>query len=102
MLHLLPRYVRDVLSGRKTATIRLGRKGVKRGDIVYLAAGGRPFAKAKIVKVVEKKLKELTPEEIRKDGHGSFRELLSDLRRIYPVISPEDTVTYIEWRIIEK
>ncbi len=102
MLHFLPRYVKDILSGKKTATVRLGRKGVKPGMIVYLAVSGRPFAKAKIVSVKVKKLKELTAEEIRKEGSKSFSELVRDLRRIYPVISPEDEVTYIEWRIVEK
>ncbi|NPA86868.1 MAG: ASCH domain-containing protein [Candidatus Diapherotrites archaeon] len=102
MIHFLPKYVRSVLSGKKRATVRLGRKGVKPGMTVYLAVGGRPFAKAKVVKVSHKKLKELSPEEIKKEGYSSFKELLRELREIYPVISPEDEVTYIEWRILEK
>ncbi len=102
MLHFLPRYVKDILSGKKRATVRLGRKGVKAGSVVYLSVGGRPFARARVVKVVTKKLKELTPEEIKKEGHRNFSELFRELRKIYPVISPEDEVTYIEWRIEEK
>ena len=102
MLHFLPRYVKDILSGRKVATVRLGKKGVRPGMIVYLAVSGRPFAKARVVSVRVKKLKELTTEEIKKEGSRSFSELVKELRQIYPVISPEDEITYIEWRIVEK
>jgi len=102
MLHFLPKYVKDVLSGKKRATVRLGRKGVREGMVIYLAVGGRPFAKARVVRVSHKRLKELTPDEIRKEGYRSLPELLRELRKIYPVISPEDEVTYIEWQILEK
>ena len=102
MLHFLPRYVKDILSGKKRATVRLGKKGVRPGMTIYLSVGGRPFAKAKVVAVRYKKLKELTEEEVKKEGYRSVSELLRELRKIYPVISPEDEVTYIEWRIVEK
>ena len=102
MLHFLPHYVKDILSGKKRATVRLGRKGVKKGMVIYLSAGGRPFARARVVRVKYGKLKELGPQEIKAEGYSSFSELLRELRKIYPVISPEDEVTYIEWRIEEK
>ena len=99
MLHFRPEFVSKIMSGGKRATIRLGKKGVKQGMIIFLAVGGRPFARARVVKVSYKKLKELTDHEIRAEGHSSLPELLADLRKIYPSISPEDTVTYIEWRL---
>ena len=99
-LHFLPSYVDDILSGRKRATIRLGVKNVKRGMMINLVSSGRIFARARIIRVCRKKLKELKEEEIRKEGARNFRELLADLRKIYPAISPEDEITYIEWSII--
>ena len=102
MLHFLPRYVKDILSGKKRATVRLGKRGVREGMTIFLAVGGRPFARARVVRVSFKKLKDLSPEEVRKEGHSSLSDLLKELRRIYPVISPEDEVTYIEWQMVEK
>lgn len=99
MLHFRPEFVRKILTGEKRATIRLGKKGVKEGMIIYLAVGNRPFARAKVVRVSYKKLKELTNHEIRSEGYVSLVDLLSDLKKIYPAISPDDMVTYIEWRL---
>jgi hypothetical protein len=98
-LNFLPSYVGDILSGRKRATIRLGRKDLRKGMYVNLVASGRIFARGRIVRVEHKKLKELREEEIKKEGARNFRELLAELRRIYPAISPEDEITYIEWTI---
>ena len=98
-LNFLPSYVEAILSGRKRATVRLGRKGVREGMYVNLVSSGRIFARGRIVRVEYKKLKELSREEIKREGARNFRELLAELRRIYPAISPEDEVTYIEWTL---
>jgi len=99
MLHFRPEFVRKIISGEKRATIRLGKKDVREGMTVYLAVGGRPFARARIVRVSYKKLKELTRHEIRSEGYTSLPDLISDLKKIYPALSPDDMVTYIEWRL---
>ncbi len=95
-------FVDLILSGRKTSTIRLG-KVVPRYDEVIIHGGGRPVAKAKITKVVYKKVSELTDEDARKDGYSSVEELLRDLEKIYGrKISPNDVVTIIEFQVTQR
>jgi len=93
------RFVDLILSGRKRSTIRLG-KVIPRYSEVIIHGGGRPIAKARIVRVVHKKVRELTEEDARKDGYESLDELLKDLERVYGrKISPDDTVTIIEFEV---
>ncbi len=102
MLLLFKReYIPLILSGRKKATIRPGEKRVKPGHIVIFVSGRQTFARGRVKRVEKKKLKELTQEEIRKDGFSSFGELFRALKSIYPEITVEDTVTYIEWELLD-
>ncbi|MCD6084489.1 MAG: ASCH domain-containing protein, partial [Desulfurococcales archaeon] len=82
--HIMMRgeYARLLLSGRKKATIRLG-KVIPKYDEVIIHSWGRPIAKAKIVKVVYKRIRELTNEDAWKDGFKTRDELLRELRRVY-------------------
>ncbi len=96
------RFAKLILEGRKTTTIRLGRV-IPRKEEVFIHGGGRVIAKARIKRVEYKKVSELTLEDARKDGYKSVKELLRELERVYEKeISPEDTVTIIEFEIIEK
>ncbi len=98
MLHFSPRYRRDIVTGKKRMTIRYGRKyRVRPGNIVFLAVGNEPVARAKITSVQVKQLNRLNPEEIRMEGFRSFDELLSNLRKHYPEITPKSYVTVIKW-----
>jgi len=100
MLHFRPEYVKDILSGKKCSTIRLGERKVRPGMVVVLASQGKPFARARIVSVKKKKVRELTRDDVRREGFSDFTELYAALRSIYPRISLDDEVTIIEWRLI--
>jgi len=100
MLHFRPEYVRAILSGKKRATIRVGARNVRPGMIIILAVGGKPFAKARVVSVRRKKVREITEEETRKEGFSDFTELYAALRSHYPGLSLDDEVTIIEWQLI--
>jgi len=39
----------------------------------------------------------LSPEEIRMEGFRSFSDLLANLRKHYPDITPKSYVTVIKW-----
>ncbi len=93
-------YVDDILSGRKRATIRLGKVKVKYDELI-VHGGGRPVAKVKVTNVVYKKVKELTDEDARKDGFRGLSELLEALKKVYGDIKPDDTVTIIEFDVIQ-
>ncbi|HIP57658.1 MAG TPA: ASCH domain-containing protein [Ignisphaera aggregans] len=95
------RFVDLILSGKKTTTIRLGRV-VPKHDEIIIHGGGRPIAKAKIKRVVYKRVRELTEEDARKDGYNSLEELLQDLENVYGRrVYPDDIVTIIEFEVIQ-
>jgi len=95
------KYVDMILSGQKTATIRLGLVKPKYKEMI-VHGGGRPVAKIMITKVTYKKVRELTEEDAIKDGFSSLRELLEELRKVYPEITNDDWVTVIEFRVVQR
>ncbi|MCC6014654.1 MAG: ASCH domain-containing protein [Desulfurococcaceae archaeon] len=72
----------DILSGRKTSTIRLN-SDVKVGEVVEVVAGGEHVGYAVITGVRVKKVSQLTDEDALVDGFPNREELLRALRRIY-------------------
>ncbi|RLF02448.1 MAG: ASCH domain-containing protein [Thermoprotei archaeon] len=97
-LMLSGKYVRDVLEGRKRATVRVGRYAVKSRD-VFLHSGGRVVAKLRIERVYHKRFSELDDEDARLDGHPNARSLRKELRRIYGHLRPDTPVTVIVFRV---
>ncbi|RUM48026.1 MAG: ASCH domain-containing protein [Hyperthermus sp.] len=93
-------YVEDILSGRKTTTIRLGRVKLKHHELI-VHGGGRPIAKVRVKKVTYKRVGELTDDDAKKDGFNTLNELLYELKRVYSDLSPDDTVTIIEFEVIQ-
>lgn len=87
------RYLGDLLSGRKRATIRLGRLRPGREAIIH--SGGRIVAVAEVVEVRHERFSELGEEEARLDGWSSVEELKRALKAHYPYISDDDYVTVI-------
>ena len=101
--HIMMRgeYARLLLSGRKKATIRLG-KVVPKYNEVIIHSWGRPIAKARIVNVTYKRVKELTDDDARKDGFRSREELVRELRRVYGNVKDDDLVTVIELEVTQR
>ncbi len=92
----------DILSGRKTTTIRLG-KIVPKTHEIMIHSGGRPIAKALIKKVVYKHIYELSEEDAKKDGYESIEELVKSLENLYGrPIDMNEIVTIIEFEVIKK
>ncbi len=90
-----------LLSGDKKTTIRLGI--VKpRYEEVIIHGHGRPLAKARIVSVEVKKVKDLTIEDAKRDGFNSVEELLDALRKAYGVVKKNDLVTIITLDIVKR
>jgi len=96
-------YWDKLLSGLKTATIRLGKvTEYKPGDVVYIHCGGYVLGKAKITKVEYKQVKDLTDEDAFLDGFESKKKLKEALKKHYPKLKSEDWVTIIHFEWIEK
>lgn len=103
-LHFDKKYIGKLVLGRKTTTVRLGKKKFREGQIVFVHAGGFVLGKARITRVQYKKLGELSLEEIKKDGFKSKEELLEALYTHYKDknITDDTYVTIIEFELIDK
>lgn len=93
-------YVKDILEGRKKATIRLGIVKLKYDELI-VHGGGRPVAKVKVTNVRYKKVKELTDEDAKLDGFRNVAELIAALQKAYGRINPDDYVTIIEFEVVQ-
>ncbi len=90
-----------LLEGRKSTTIRLGIVKPRYREVI-IHGHGRPLAKAEIVGVKVKKVRELSDEDARRDGFSSVEELLEALRKVYGDFGPDDPVTIIELRVTQR
>ncbi len=95
------RYVDLILSGRKTATIRLGVVKPKYEEMI-VHGGGKPVAKIRVKRVMVKRVSELTDEDARLDGFETRDQLLDELRRHYGNLSDNDRVTIIEFEVVQR
>lgn len=96
------RYLQDLISGSKQATIRLGNLKYRPGDVVLVYCGGLVLGRVRITQVERKKLIDLTEEDARKDGFYSLQELLKALRQHYPNIRANTPLTLLEFEWVEK
>ena len=94
-------YVEAIRSGEKVTTVRRGIKSYPVGRIVELTVNYRPFARARVDKVVVKRVKELSDEDARRDGFSSRDELIKALKRIYGNINEEEFVTVVHFTVVE-
>lgn len=94
-------YVEAIKSGDKVTTVRRGIKSYPVGRIVELTANYKPFARARVDKVVIKRVKELSNEDARRDGFSSRDDLIKALKRIYGNINEEEFVTVVHFTVVE-
>jgi len=95
-------YAELVLSGAKTATIRLGVVRPKRKQVL-LHSSGRVLAELEITGVEVKRVRDLTDEDAKQDGFQDRRQLIEHLERIYGRRLREDEkVTIIRFRVARR
>jgi hypothetical protein len=87
------KYRKYILSGTKRCSIRLGRRTFAR----KLNICG--FHGTVNSQIYYKHLAEVPFEVFQKEDWTSFAEALTELRNIYPEITPESDVTIVEFRI---
>lgn len=100
-LMLSKKYAELLLNGVKKATIRLGYV-IPKHDEVIIHSGGKPIAKAKIVGVEYKKVRELTDDDAKLDGFNNVSELLKELRRVYNGLHQDDVVSIIKLEVTQR
>lgn len=99
MLTVKKKYLKLILSGRKTSTIRLGNLQV-RGRYLKVVSSGRPVAVVRVEEVIHKKVKDLTDEDAELDGFSGLAELFRELRSIYGDFMLEDDITIIRFSLV--
>jgi|Deesub1362B_J571_1020462.scaffolds.fasta_scaffold05745_3 hypothetical protein len=95
-----PEYVGLILRGRKSTTVRKGKRRYAKGEVVELTVNHKPFAKARVLGSEVKRIAELTDEDARRDGFASREELLRVLRRIYGKLSESEFVTIVHFEVM--
>jgi hypothetical protein len=84
-------------AGKKKCTVRLGNASV--GDSEIEMSDGRTSVRVRITNVDNTRtFNELTDEDARAEGFSSREELLFDLRKYYPQVTPNDQVTVISFQ----
>ncbi len=94
-------YVDKILKRKKVTTIRRGIKRYPVGELVDLTVDYKPFVKARVDKVVVKRVNELTEEDAIKDGFKSRAELISALKEIYGDIKDKEFITIVHFTIVD-
>ena len=94
------KFVEKIRDGKKKTTIRKGIKIYNRGEVVDLTSDGKIFGKGKVIKVLVKRISELTEKDARLDGFSTKEELIKELRRIYGKIEEKDLVSIIHFEIL--
>lgn len=97
------KFKKMLIKGKKTTTLRKGySKDILPGDIIELKVDSKPIGVAKVTKVRHLKLRDLTEEDIKKDGFKTKEELMKILRYFYGKKINDDTnFTQIEFEILK-
>jgi hypothetical protein len=96
-----PKVRLDIMLGKKKLTIREGHRDYKVGPVV-ICCHIYPWAvMATITSVRLTTLSEVTMEEYEADGYANHKEMLRDLRKIYPGLTMKSEVTVICWDNLE-
>jgi len=96
-----PEYADAIISGQKVTTVRKGIKRYPVGRIVDLTANSRPFARARIDRVVVKRVRELTDHDAKLDGFENRDRLIEALERIYGGVGDEEFVTVVHFTVVD-
>jgi len=94
-------YVEMIKRGKKVTTIRRGIKRYPVGRLIELTVDNKPFAKAKVEKVVVKRVRELGYEDARLDGFESVDELMLALKKIYGNVREDEFVTVVHFTVVD-
>jgi len=81
-LEFKEKYLKKLMSGEKTVTIRR-RAYVKPNDVVFVHCGGKIIGKAKIKRVEKIKREDLNEEIAKKDGFESFEDFIREINNYY-------------------
>jgi len=95
-------FMLKVLDGSKTQTRRISRYRLKIGEAYAINSGMLEPAQARIIiiRAWRQQLRDLTPEDVRKEGFTSFTEFRQAWIEIYGSWNPDQIVTAYEFRLL--
>lgn len=92
----------DLIAGYKQVTIRNGKRDIKPGPLVFTGVNDLSLsAEVNVTEVVVKQLSELTDREAQADGALNAEEMAEALKRFYPDIKPESTITIVKFKVAD-
>jgi len=94
-------FTEKILRGEKIATLRLGLKDYRQGDIVVVRAGQRELGKARIREVHVKRFRDLTQEDVEMDGYRDREELKNVLMKFYGDFKEDQIFTQVVFELIK-
>ncbi|MDF2954432.1 ASCH domain-containing protein [Candidatus Alkanophaga liquidiphilum] len=98
-LNFNEKFLKKLKSGRKTATLRRGRKKYKAGEVVKVICGKEYLGEALITDVRYITFDEVDEATIREEGYRSKKSLKRDLRRFYGNFGENEIFTLIKFRL---
>ena len=90
-----------ILSGDKTATLRMGWKDYTPGEIVNITVDSTVIATAVITSVRRKKWHQITDDDAGVDGFSTIDELRDVLVQIYGPFEDDTVFTQIKFRVVQ-
>lgn len=92
-LRLSPEFVTAIQKGQKTTTIRIGKRQIEQGLLVFESSGCNILVR--VVDIVEKTFSRLNDHDAQRDGMQNIEELKETLKKFYPKIGPRSRVSII-------
>lgn len=94
---LLAEDVFDALDNGKLTTIRLGRRDIKLGELVFESVDYKRTVVVDVLCVRYSKLCNVRYTDLQNDGFKDFEDMLDNMKRFYENITLEDEVTTINF-----
>ena len=92
----------DELQNRKTITIRLRKREISLGPLLFESNDKSRATVVKVTKVYYSKLKDVALLDLINDGFKNHNELLKQLKLFYPAIEMESWVTVVGFVVSKK
>ena len=95
-------YVTNILTGKKTASIRSNVRGLQVDSIIPFTANGRRFAMAKVREIRPVRFRELSLEDAKRDGFETLQELREGLSQFYKKLEPNSRLFAVRFQVVER
>ncbi len=100
-LNFKKKYKDLLIQGKKIATLRMGEKNYRKGEIVKVVAGGKVIGKAKIIDVKQVTWQDIGKKDILMEGMKRRKDLEKELKSIYGNFEKNEIFTQIVFEMLK-